>query len=176
MVNERQKAHAYSIQSFFVCRFLVGYIFPFFFTFLGLSNVAEKGVVPDSVIWSFYIGAAILILCVIYTTAKVKEMPPSQYAEYHGLDKPLDEEKVNIFKLLKDAPSTFWSVGVVQFFGWAAFVIWTYTNGLLRDVLGLYRSNVVWISGSRQLGGVLFAVQAIGSVCLGCCHSLLQKP
>ena len=91
MVNEKQKALAYSIQSF-LCNAgsLVGYVFPFLFTFLGISNVAAKGVVPDSVIYSFYIGAAILILCVIYTTMKVKEMPPKEYAEYHGLDKPLD--------------------------------------------------------------------------------------
>src|SRR5574344_634875 len=100
MVNEKQKGLAYSIQSF-LCNAgsLVGYVFPFLFTFLGISNVAAEGVVPDSVIYSFYVGAAILILCVFYTTAKVKEMPPKEYAEYHGLDKPLNEEKVNVFKL-----------------------------------------------------------------------------
>ena len=86
MVNEKQKGLAYSIQSF-LCNAgsLVGYVFPFVFTFLGISNIADKGVVPDSVIYSFYVGAAILILCVVYTTAKVKEMPPKEYAEYHGL-------------------------------------------------------------------------------------------
>lgn len=76
MVNEKQKGLAYSIQSF-LCNAgsLVGYLFPFIFTFIGISNTAGKGTVPDSVIYSFYIGAAILILCVIYTTVKVKEMP-----------------------------------------------------------------------------------------------------
>ena len=84
MVNEKQKGLAYSIQSF-LCNAgsVAGYIFPFLFTFLGIKNYAEKGVVPDSVIWSFYIGAAILILCVIYTTMKVKEWNPQQYAEYN---------------------------------------------------------------------------------------------
>lgn len=99
MVNERQKGKAYAIQSF-LCNAgsLVGYLFPFIFTYLGIKNVAEAGVIPNSVIYSFYVGAAILILCVIYTTLKVKEMPPHEYAEYHGLDKPLNEEKVNVFK------------------------------------------------------------------------------
>ena len=85
MVNEKQKAKAYSIQSF-LCNAgsVMGYVFPFVFTFIGISNVAEKGVVPDSVIWSFYIGAAILILCVIYTTSKVKEWNPQEYEEYNG--------------------------------------------------------------------------------------------
>ena len=74
MVNEKQKSLAYSIQSF-LCNAgsIVGYLFPYFFTAIGIANEAEKGVIPDSVIYSFYIGAAILILCVIYTTLKVKE-------------------------------------------------------------------------------------------------------
>jgi len=82
MVNEKQKALAYSIQSF-LCNAgsVVGFVFPFFFTYIGLSNVAAAGTLIDSVIWSFYIGAAILILCVIYTSVKVKEWPPETYAE-----------------------------------------------------------------------------------------------
>ena len=167
MVNEKQKTLAYSIQSF-LCNAgsLVGYVFPFFFTVLGISNVAPKGVVPDSVIYSFYIGAAILILCVIYTTAKVKEMPPAEYAEYHGLDKPLNEEKVNIMRLLRNAPSTFWTVGLVQFFCWAAFMyMWTYTNGTIAETC--WQTTDVASEGYQAAGnwvGVLFAVQAVGSV------------
>ena len=90
MVNEKQKAKAYSIQSF-LCNAgsVVGFVFPFFFTWIGLKNVAPEGVVPDSVIWSFYVGAAILILCVIYTVAKVREWNPQQYLQYN----PVSEEK-----------------------------------------------------------------------------------
>ena len=167
MVNEKQKALAYSIQSF-LCNAgsLVGYVFPFLFTLLGISNLAPKGVVPDTVIYSFYIGAAILILCVIYTTVKVKEMPPAEYAEYHGLKKNLDEEKVNVLKLLKDAPKAFWTVGLVQFFCWAAFMyMWTYTNGTIAETC--WHTTDPSTSGYQAAGnwvGMLFAVQAIGSV------------
>lgn len=167
MVNEKQKALAYSIQSF-LCNAgsLVGYVFPFLFTFLGISNVAAKGVVPDSVIYSFYIGAAILILCVIYTSVKVKEMPPKEYAEYHGLDKPLNEEKVNIIKLLRNAPKAFWTVGLVQFFCWAAFLyMWNYTNGAIAETC--WQTTDPTSAGFQEAGnwvGILFAVQAIGSV------------
>ena len=167
MVNERQKALAYSIQSF-LCNAgsLVGYVFPFLFTVLGISNIAAKGVVPDTVIYSFYIGAAILILCVIYTTLKVKEMPPAEYAEYHGLKKNLDEEKVNVVKLLKDAPKAFWTVGLVQFFCWAAFMyMWTYTNGAIAETC--WQTTDPTTAGYQAAGnwvGVLFAVQAVGSV------------
>ena len=167
VVNEKQKGLAYSIQSF-LCNAgsLVGYVFPFLFTILGISNVAAKGIVPDSVIYSFYIGAAILILCVIYTTVKVKEMPPKEYAEYHGLAKPLDEEKVNIIQLLKKAPKAFWTVGLVQFFCWAGFMyMWTYTNGSIAATC--WNTTDVASEGYQAAGnwvGILFAVQAIGSV------------
>ena len=168
MVNEKQKGLAYSIQSF-LCNAgsLVGYVFPFFFTFIGISNIAPKGVIPDSVIYSFYIGAAILILCVIYTAVKVKEMPPKEYAEYHGLSKPLSEEKVNWFKLLREAPSAFWTVGLVQFFCWAAFLyMWNYTNGAIAETC--WHTTDPTSEGFQAAGnwvGILFAVQAIGSVC-----------
>ena len=167
MVNEKQKALAYSIQSF-LCNAgsIAGYVFPFLLTFLGISNEAPRGVVPDSVIYSFYIGAAILILCVLYTTVKVKEMPPKEYAEYHGLDKPLNEEKVNIILLLRDAPSAFWSVGLVQFFCWAAFMyMWTYTNGAIADTC--WNTSDPSSPAYQEAGnwlGLLFAIQALGSV------------
>ena len=92
MVNEKQKSVAYSIQSF-LCNSgsLVGYVFPFIFTALGIANEAPKGVVPDSVIYSFYIGAAILILCVLYTSFKVKEWNPQEYAEYNERKPEVEE-------------------------------------------------------------------------------------
>ena len=166
MVNEKQKGLAYSIQSF-LCNAgsLVGFVFPFLFTYIGVKNVADKGVVPDSVIYSFYTGAVILILCVIYTTVKVKEMPPKEYAEYHGLEKPLNEEKVNIIRILAKAPKAFWTVGLVQFFCWSAFMyMWTYTNGAIADTC--WNTTNVVSEGYQAAGnwvGVLFAVQAIGS-------------
>ena len=167
MVNEKQKALAYSIQSF-LCNAgsVAGFIFPFFFTAIGIANTAAPGVIPDSVIWSFYVGAGILILCVIYTTIKVKEWNPQEYAAYNGLDKPLDEEKVNLIQLLRKAPSTFWTVGIVQFFCWAAFMyMWTYTNGTIADTC--WGTTDVASEGYQSAGnwvGILFAVQAIGSV------------
>lgn len=178
MVNEKQKGLAYSIQSF-LCNAgsLVGYVFPLIFTAIGISNIAAPGVIPDSVIYSFYIGALILILCVVYTSVKVKEYPPEVYAEYHGITEENKAEKTNMFRLLINAPKAFWTVGLVQFFCWAAFMfMWTYTNGtvasnvfdtptmlseagkvVLNTASPEYQSAANWV-------GILFAVQAVGSV------------
>lgn len=133
-VNENQKGMAYSIQSF-LCNAgsVVGYIAPIVLA-LFLSNTAPAGEVPPTVTWAFYIGAAVLLLCVIYTMAKVKEMPPHEYAEYHGIkvaDKHEEEKgkKTNVIELLNKAPKVFWTVGLVQFFCWAAFIyMWTYST------------------------------------------------
>lgn len=175
MVNEKQKALAYSIQSF-LCNAgsLVGYVFPFFFTALGIANTAPSGVVPDSVIWSFYIGAAILILCVIYTTARVKEWSPAEYAEYNGTNSSVEQKeagKADWLTLLRHAPATFWKVGLVQFFCWFAFMyMWTYTNGTVAANcwgVDMFSADATATSGYQEAGnwvGMLFAVQAIGSV------------
>ena len=173
MVNEEQKAKAYSIQSF-LCNAgsVMGYVFPYVFAFVGISNVAAKGVIPDSVIWSFYIGAAILIGCVVYTTLKVKEWNPQEYAEYNGSASTSSSEgeesqdKADWITLLRKAPSAFWKVGLVQFFCWVAFMyMWTYTAGTIADTVWnttdtaskSYQDAADWV-------GILFAVQAIGSV------------
>jgi maltose/moltooligosaccharide transporter len=178
MVNEKQKAKAYSIQSF-LCNAgsVMGYVFPFVFTFIGISNVAEKGVVPDSVIWSFYIGAAILILCVLYTTSKVKEWNPQEYAEYNGTShasnsslssesSQANDSSGNWITLLKNAPSTFWKVGLVQFFSWAAMLyMWNYTTGAIAEVV--WNTTDPASEAFQEAGnwvGILFAVQAVGSV------------
>jgi maltose/moltooligosaccharide transporter len=181
MVNEKQKGLAYSIQSF-LCNAgsLVGFLFPFVLAAIGISNVAPKGVVPDSVIYSFYIGAVILILCVIYTSVKVKEYPPELYAEYHGIAEKKEEKSENMLRLLLKAPKAFWTVGLVQFFCWAAFMfMWTYTNGTVA--YNVFHTPVVETVGNGALRvvlntqsveyqtaadwvGILFAVQAIGSV------------
>ena len=168
MVGENQKSQAYSIQSFLVnAGGLVGFIFPFLFAWIGIANTAPEGQVPDTVKYSFYIGSVILILCVLFTTFKVKEMPPKEYAEFHGIETAKKEEKApGMLELLKKAPSTFWTVGLVQFFCWAAFLyMWTYTNGAIADTV--WGTTDVKSEGYQTAGnwvGILFALQSVGSV------------
>ena len=168
MVSEEQKSKAYSIQSFLVnAGGIVGFLFPFIFAWMGIANEAPQGQIPDTVKYSFYIGALILILCVLYTSFKVKELPPKEYAEFHGVDASKKEEKApGMFTLLKKAPSTFWTVGLVQFFCWAAFLyMWTYSPGAIADLV--WKTTDVKSAGYQEAGnwvGILFAVQSVGSV------------
>ena len=164
MVNERQKGLAYSIQSF-LCNAgsVVGYIAPFVLA-LFLSNTAPAGEVPPTVTWAFYIGAIILGFCVIYTFAKVKEMPPHEYAQFHGIEEKKDEKgsNENMFRLLVKAPKVFWTVGLVQFFCWAAFLyMWTYSTDAVAlqafDAPSVNEVTGVTIDGQRYDDKYLFA-------------------
>ena len=182
MVNEEQKGLAYSIQSF-LCNAgsLAGYIFPILFTWVGIANTAPEGVVPDSVKWSFYIGAAILMLCVLYTFVTVKELNPEEYAKFHGLEAKKDEKKEDssFVKLLVNAPSTFWTVGLVQFFCWAAFLfMWTYSNGAIATQCFNWDGVSTAADAFQTAGnwvGVCFAVQAVGSMLWALIMPTLEK-
>ncbi len=168
MVNENQKPLAYSIQSF-LCNAgsVAGFFFPMIFTAIGISNdVAGLGQVADSVIWSFYVGAAILIVCVIYTLIKVKEWDPQEYAEYNAATEEVKEEKANWFVLLKNAPSMFWKVGLVQFFSWAAFLyMWSYVIGAVSEsVWGTADASTSAYQEAATWTSTLYGIQAMGSV------------
>lgn len=162
-VNEKQKGLAYSIQSF-LCNAgsVVGCVAPFALAWI-LPNSAPEGEVPMSVTAAFYLGAAILLLCVFYTMIKVKEMPPAQYAAYHGItEKPGKKEKGdNMFKLLAKAPKVFWTVGIVQFFCWAGFLfMWSYSTDAVAiqafDAPTMKAVDKVVINGEEYKGNYLF--------------------
>ena len=168
MVNVKQKGLAYSIQSF-LCNAgsLVGYMFPYIFTFLGVRNTAAAGVIPASVIYSFYIGPAILILCVIYTSVKVKEYTPEEMKEFSSEEEtaPSGAGAVAHSKS-SNVVSAFVTIGIVQFFCWAAFMyMWTYTPGAIAAQC--WGTTDPTSAGYQEAGnwvGVVFAIQAVGSV------------
>ena len=183
-VNEEQKGTAYAIQSA-LCNAgsVVGYLFPIFFTWIGIANTAPEGVIPDSVKWSFYAGAAILILCVLYTFMTVKELNPEEYAEFHGISEKSDasdkSEEKGFVTLLKEAPSAFWTVGLVQFFCWAAFMyMWTYSNGAIATLCfgwdGVNAKEVAFQDAGNWVG-VVFCIQAVGSLLWAMVLPLLEK-
>ena len=188
MVNEEQKGTAYAIQSA-LCNAgsLVGYVFPIFFTWIGIANTAPEGVIPDSVKWSFYAGALILILCSLYTFATVKELNPEEYAEFHGIKEENQQssisnhqsEETGFIGLLRNAPSAFWTVGLVQFFCWAAFMyMWTYSNGAIASNCygwdGANAADAAFQTAGNWVG-VVFAIQAVGSLVWAAFIPALEK-
>ena len=181
MVNEKQKTQAYSIQSF-LCNLgsVVGYLFPYIFTYLGVQNVAPEGVIPNSVIYSFYIGAAILILCVIYTTINVKEYSPKQLEAMPDIkeEEPATAGTTAVAHSKKPSIGyTFFSIGLVQFFCWAGFMyMWSYSAGAIAEMCwGTTDTHSAGYQEAGNWNGVCYALQAIGSVIWAACIPFVSK-
>ena len=167
MVNDDQKSYAYGIQSFLSnTGAVLAAIFPFLLTIFGVPNTAAKGVVPQSVVIAFYVGAAILVITSLFTVFKVDEYDPKTYAMYHGISEEDNKEGGNWIQLLKEAPKAFWTVAVVQFFCWFAFqYLWTYAPGAIsQNVWHTINPSSAGYQAAGNWYGVLSAVQSIAAV------------
>jgi maltose/moltooligosaccharide transporter len=100
---------------------------------LGVSNEADAGVIPPSVVVAFSIGAFVFITSIIYTLVTTKEDPPED------LEKFLSEKKESRFipdliLSLKEMPSTMKKLGLIQFFSWFAFfTMWSLSTPALTE-------------------------------------------
>ncbi len=177
MVNDKQKSYAYGIQSFLSnTGAVLAAIFPFLLTWLGVANTANKGVVPQSVVISFYAGAILLIVTSLFTVFRVKEYDPATYAMYHGISEKENSEGGNWITLLKKAPKAFWTVTLVQFFCWFAFqYLWTYSAGAIaQNVWHTANASSAAYQAAGNWYGVLAAVQSIAAV--ACSYVLAKLP
>ncbi|NNF19309.1 MAG: MFS transporter [Flavobacteriaceae bacterium] len=75
-----QRTLGFAMQSFFIgIGAVVGSMMPYIFTnWLGISNTAPEGIIPDSVKWSFYVGAIVFFLAVLWTVIRSKEYTPEE--------------------------------------------------------------------------------------------------
>ncbi len=83
MVNARERAAGYAVQTGFIgVGAVLGSLAPAAFTAMGISNVAPIGEVPDSVRFSFYLGAAAILLAVMWTVISTREYSPEQMRQW----------------------------------------------------------------------------------------------
>ena len=165
MVNDEQKNLGYSLQSALINFGAVfGSLLPWILTKANVANVPAAGEkVADSVIWSFYIGGAILLLSVLWTVFRTKEYAPKEHALYNNIDLEAVEkkEKSNMFSLISNAPKIFWQLGVVQFFSWfALFLMWVYTTRAIANQVWGAEALDAKSLGFNEAGdwtGVMFA-------------------
>lgn len=84
MLPSRQRTFGYVMQSFFIgVGAVVASALPYLFTeFLGVANTAPEGELPDSVRYSFYVGAASLAGAVLWTVYRTREYSPRELARF----------------------------------------------------------------------------------------------
>lgn len=170
MVNNKQKNFAWSWQQVFSNGGgILATILPFIFTMFGMSNTAKRGVVPNTVIWSYLCAAAVLLFTGLWTVFNVKEYDPETYAKYHHIDPKEQNKSVSLWKLIKTAPRAFWEINLVQLFSWFAIMyVWTYTTGTCAR--NIWHTSDVTSAGYQAAGnwyGILTAVYSIAGIVWG---------
>lgn len=123
------------------------YILSHWFGFAGEAE--QSGNVPANVMWSFYIGAIVLITSILITVTTTKEYPPEFY-----------EEEVKTEKKGFKIPKVMWQLLLVQFFSWfALFSMWVYTTPTVaQHFFGSTDPNSKAYQEAGDWVGILFGV------------------
>lgn len=129
----------------------------------GVASTADEGIIPYNVILSFFIGAAVLVLTIVWTVIRTKEYSPAEQAMYTGEPEETESKGLSeIFTDFANMPTAMRQLGVVQFFSWfALFSMWVFTTpALAQHVWGLPvsdRSSAEFNEAGNYVG-VIFGV------------------
>ena len=140
ILPEPQRKTGYAMQSVMIgAGAVIASFLPQILTSLGVSTEAPLGHIPNTVKYSFYIGAVVLIVAILATIKTTPEYPPADMEEF----KKLQRQSVSFVETVREMvrafvtmPRTMRRLAVVQFFTWAAFmVMWVYfTPGIASGV------------------------------------------
>ncbi len=184
-LSDKQRTLGFSIQTFLIgIGAVLGSWLPYImFNYFGVSSSAPQGMVADNVTYSFYVGAAVFMFCILITVLFSKEYAPAEYELYHG---KVEHEKAKFSDILidfKKMPRTMRQLGLVQFFSWfALFSMWVFTTpAIAHHVYGLsiddtssdqFRDAQNW---TGIIFGVYNGVSAIYALMLPKIASLIGK-
>ncbi|MDR3652067.1 MAG: MFS transporter [Paludibacter sp.] len=144
MLPVDQSTLGFSIQTFLIgIGAVIGSWLPYVMgNWLGISKVAANGGIPDNVVFSFYIGAAVMIITILWTVFTTKEYSPEEMARFNVNKGIVEEEKSKFSDIFRDIlamPKTMKQLAPVQFFSWIAlFGMWVFTTpAVAQHVYGL---------------------------------------
>ncbi|GAB3914097.1 MFS transporter [Mucilaginibacter boryungensis] len=127
---DSQRSTGFSVQTFLIgIGAVAGSWLPYIFAEkLGVAKVAPKGHIPDNILFSFYAGAAVLVISLLYTIFTTKEYPPAVYRQFDHEEAEEGHQGLSaIFRDLAHIPATMKQLGLVQFFSWfALFSMWVF--------------------------------------------------
>ncbi len=108
---------------------------PYFVSSLGVSDISEPGIVPDSVKLAFAIGAGVFFISILYTILTTSEYPPVDLKKFRK------EQKKGLKLMFKEftkqyveMPVIMKKLGIIQFFSWFAFfTMWSMANPAITE-------------------------------------------
>jgi maltose/moltooligosaccharide transporter len=137
-LNEKQRSYGYALQSMFIggASFIAGFLPTLLVDWFGISRNKINGGIPENIVWSFYIGAFVFFLAVLYTVLKSKEYPPQESVKVPPASStPIFNE---IWTSILQMPSQMKRLAVVQFLTWPGlFLMWFYySTGVAVNIYG----------------------------------------
>jgi len=160
-----QRTSGFAMQTFFIgLGAVIASLLPYIFTnYLGMANTASEGVIPDSVKYSFYIGALVFLAAVLWTVFTTKEFPPQnikKWEEEKLKSKGISKGFIEIVRGIGKMPTTMLQLAVVQFFTWLAFfAMWIYTTaGVAQNAFGTTDTTSKSFQDAGDWVGVMFMV------------------
>ena len=146
-LDSDQRTLGFSIQTMLIgIGAVIGSWLPYALTnWFGFANEAPDGIVPASLVWSFIIGAAVLIITILTTVLTTKEYSPEETALFESDEveqAALEGESGGLAQIFRDfaaMPKTMKQLGWVQFFSWfALFGMWVFTTpAIAHHIYGL---------------------------------------
>ncbi len=97
MLSNEQRTAGFAMQSFFIgTGAVIASALPYLLTNLfGISNTAPEMMIPDSVKYSFYIGASVFFIAVLWTVISSKEYSPEELASFDERSESDSDESLN---------------------------------------------------------------------------------
>jgi maltose/moltooligosaccharide transporter len=164
MLPDNQRTLGYAMQSFFIgLGSVVAALLPSILTYFGVANTAGDMELPDSVRFSFYVGAFAILAAVCYTIFTTKEYPPSDLKAFEAekaRTKGIYHAFADIFGGLAKMPKTMIQLAVVQFFTWYGLnAMWAFMTPTVA--LTAFGATDPQSAGYQEAGnwvGVMFAM------------------
>lgn len=160
-----QRTTGFAMQTFFIgLGAVIASLLPYVFTnVFHISNTAAEGVIPNSVKFSFYIGAFVFLIAVMWTVFTTKEFPPDnikKWEEEKLRSKGLSHGFLEIVKGIGSMPKTMLQLAIVQFFTWLAFFsMWIYTTaGIAQNIYHTTNTTSKSFQDAGDWVGVMFMV------------------
>lgn len=144
MLPADQTTLGFSVQTFLIgVGAVAGSWLPYILAeWFGISKISADGGIPDNVIFSFYAGAAVLLISIVWTVVTTKEYSPEELAEYNREKIAAEESKAKFSDIFRDIirmPRTMRQLSIVQFFSWIAlFGMWVFsTPAIAQHIYGV---------------------------------------
>jgi maltose/moltooligosaccharide transporter len=136
----------------------LAYLSPSLLVWLGMSQTsAVRGSIPNFVLVSFWIGAALSMGTILWSILRVPELPLSdeEKSRIAALPKSVGATFAEIFGAVKDMPQAMRTMGWMSLFQWYAMCgLWGYaTNSVARSVFGTTDNQSLDFQNAQLLYG-----------------------